>query len=256
MSDQDLFKGADPAEDPNKDYLVELVGEDKKFKTPQDLARGKYEADRFILQLQKEAQELREDLGKRLTMEELVDKMDNKINSKANTQPYQGEERDESTPTNKPNNESFSREDVDKLVSDKLADMQKNQVKERNAQFVEQKLKEAFGDNYATIVNEKVKQLGTSPDFLRDMIGTHPNAFLKLVEADKPQQAAPAQRDLFSTPTSSVNSSFSRPKTPGGHKTEKEWAKFRKDNPRDYFDPNVANQRMKDLEALGDDYFK
>ena len=34
--------------DPNKNYLTELVGDGKKFKTQEELARGKYESDLYL----------------------------------------------------------------------------------------------------------------------------------------------------------------------------------------------------------------
>src|SRR5688572_876910 len=48
--------------DPQIDsYLEHLVGEDKKFKTPEDLAKGKYVSDTYIPVLTKRMDELREE---------------------------------------------------------------------------------------------------------------------------------------------------------------------------------------------------
>lgn len=52
------------------DPLGNLVGEGKKFKTVEDLARGKLEADAFIQRLQDEAAQIRKELDARLTVEE------------------------------------------------------------------------------------------------------------------------------------------------------------------------------------------
>lgn len=54
------------------DPLVELVGDGKKFKTVEDLARGKIESDRFIAQLQAETAQLRQELNARQTVEEQI----------------------------------------------------------------------------------------------------------------------------------------------------------------------------------------
>ena len=43
--------------DPDKDYFEELVGDDKPFKSPKDLARAKLESDKFIEQLKQENRE-------------------------------------------------------------------------------------------------------------------------------------------------------------------------------------------------------
>lgn len=52
------------------DPLGNLVGEGKKFKTVEDLARGKMEADAFIVRLQEEAAQVRRELDARMTVEE------------------------------------------------------------------------------------------------------------------------------------------------------------------------------------------
>src|SRR5688500_15910791 len=58
--------------DQDKDYFSELVGEDKKFKTPADLARAKAESDAFIERLKQENSGLRNELKTRTTMEDFM----------------------------------------------------------------------------------------------------------------------------------------------------------------------------------------
>ena len=74
-----------PQIDPNKDYLAELVGEGKKFKTDKDLARGKYEADLYVKTLERQLDELRndhlklrEDYTARAKLEELLGQLEAK----------------------------------------------------------------------------------------------------------------------------------------------------------------------------------
>jgi len=68
--------------DPSKNYLAELVGEGKKFKTQEDLARGKAESDAYIKILEKRSDELRndylklrDDYSSRAKLEEVVDQL-------------------------------------------------------------------------------------------------------------------------------------------------------------------------------------
>src|SRR5690242_15072647 len=119
MTGDDLFNpdGSDLepviGEDPNADPLELLVGEGKKFKTPQDLAKGKMESDKFIVQLQKEQAALREELNKRLSVEEFVEKMNKAPAPSASTPPNQGtEERDLQNTAN------LTPEQVSKLVQE------------------------------------------------------------------------------------------------------------------------------------------
>ena len=53
----------------------DLVGEGKKFKTIDDLAKGKAQADTHITNLEKELAELRQDLSARLTVEDFVSRV-------------------------------------------------------------------------------------------------------------------------------------------------------------------------------------
>src|SRR6478752_10635011 len=55
----------DPVQiDPNKNYLEELVGEGRKFKSPEELARGKAESDLYIEHMKGRMDELRQDYTK------------------------------------------------------------------------------------------------------------------------------------------------------------------------------------------------
>src|SRR2546426_10450626 len=81
-----------PEVDPNKDYLAELVGDGKKFKTSQDLARGKFEADQYIEVLKRRQDEMRADYLKiseesktRATLDDLVKRLENR--SASNDEP-------------------------------------------------------------------------------------------------------------------------------------------------------------------------
>src|SRR5437773_6950457 len=83
-----LMEGLDnlpPETDPNKNYLEDLVGDGKKFKSPEELARGKFESDTYIKILEKRLDEYRDDIlslrkenvtNKRL--EDLVNQLSNK----------------------------------------------------------------------------------------------------------------------------------------------------------------------------------
>src|SRR5688500_13285080 len=97
MTDANLFKtpendGPDPV-DEDKDGEAELVGEGKKFKDHKSLAKGKAESDAFISHLQKELAEMREELNKRITFEDLMTKItENKSTAPKDTSQLPSEE--------------------------------------------------------------------------------------------------------------------------------------------------------------------
>lgn len=56
-------------------YLGKLVGEGKKFSDVEGLAKGKLESDQMISFLENQAKELREELQKRSTLDEFMQKL-------------------------------------------------------------------------------------------------------------------------------------------------------------------------------------
>ena len=58
--------------DPSTSYLEQLVGEGKKYSNPEELAKAYFNADGFINHLKNETGSLREELEKRMTLEELL----------------------------------------------------------------------------------------------------------------------------------------------------------------------------------------
>src|SRR5712672_125043 len=79
---ESLTEGAEPSLelDPTKEYLQELVGDGKKFKSPEDLARGKYEADSYIKILERRLDEMRDDYKKVRGEADTAKRLDDLIN--------------------------------------------------------------------------------------------------------------------------------------------------------------------------------
>lgn len=232
--------------DPAKDYLTELVGDGKKFKTPQELARSKAEADAHIARLESEMRELRTDLVKRATMEELVEKLKA---SKVNSPPHKGDEsNDEDDDTQTKPKESFSREELLKILDEK----EKERKKRDNVEHVANELRKIYGDDFGSKVNEAMNMLGVNKDFLGSMAETQPQAFVKLITNTVRKQNAP------SDPNSSVNTSFFESptrKSSGPEKTHAEWQEVHKADPARYFSREATIQRHRDAQALGDKFF-
>jgi hypothetical protein len=85
MTDQAIFN-ADP--NANKDLVVELVGEGKTYKTVDELAKGKINADIHIKRLEEEAKALREQLAGAKSVEDVLEAV------KANSVSRQAELKD------------------------------------------------------------------------------------------------------------------------------------------------------------------
>lgn len=230
--------------DPNKDYLQELVGDGKKFKTPQDLARGKYEADNYVKTLTMKLDEMRADYMKldadykaRAKLEDLIDQL-----NKAPKQPLSNEQ---------PIVNDVKMPEIDPKHIETLIDSQikKNKILDRetdNFNKVKDKLRERFGVNYQTTLSEQIDSLGLTVDDMNALAKKSPTAFFKTLGMDQP-----VQTEGFQTPprTNLRNDSF-LPK--GGPK--RTWSYYQDLKKKDrnlYYDPKTNIQMEKDRQALG-----
>lgn len=238
----DLFEGSSDHED-TEVKLEDLVGDGKKFKSVEDLAKGKLESDRFIAQLQSELKGIREELNTRITLTEFMDNFKN-----SNTQPNQpsGDNQDrtggEST--------ALKPDDLRKLLDEELAKREQVSTARQNLNTVKQKLSEAFGPNYATRLEEEARKLNVSKEFLNNMAATTPSAFFRLVgvEASAPRDNG----DVFSPPPSQ------RTATPLGNGTSKNKSYFDKikaADPKVYWSPAVQNEMHREALRQGEAFF-
>jgi hypothetical protein len=249
----DLFTSqTENTPDPSKNYLEELVGEGKKFKSPEDLARGKAEADRFIQQLQGELAGIRQELGTRQTLEELMTKMTpnqspNNQNQEHNQTPPGGE-------GNAP--KAVTMEDIDRLVEDRLSKVEKERVHQSNLNQAKQALVNAFGSDYITHLKAKASELGVTEQYLNNMAMETPKAFLKLVEADTPRSGTTLPGTLFTPPQGhSLPQQSTKGFAPSGTPKMSHYEELKRKNPTEYWSPAVQNKMHKDAIALGPDFF-
>lgn len=174
--------------------VAELVGADKKFKTLEDLAKGKQQADAFIDKLKEETATLRNlleqsnQLNDRQTiLENLMSELNNNQNSTPNTNDQQQPNKD-----NQP--AVLSSDDIVKLIEARERDRQ-NQA---NWNKAKDELKKIHGDKTEEFIQKKANELGISESFLKDLGEKSPQAFLSALGHSANRQT--------STPSPSVNS--------------------------------------------------
>lgn len=163
----------------DKDYLNELVGDGKKFKTVQDLAKGKVTSDNFIERLKTELSELRTQLRSRKTVEELLaDKNSRNVDTTSdNNQQDTGENVNTGAPSLK---------DLESLLDRKLTEKEQLTARQRNLDQVKNTLIDNWGSNFGAKLAEVARQNGYSQAMLDQMAQENPNAFYRLVDL-KPQ---------------------------------------------------------------------
>ena len=250
LFEQSQTTGTNTEIDPNKNLLEELVGDGKKFKTPEELARGKAEADRFIQQLQGELAGLRTELSTRQTLEQLMDKMSADKGTENTNQSH----NQNSQVGDGQNVKAFTEEDIARLVEERLSKAEQARIHQSNLAHSKKALEESFGPDYVTHLKAKAQELGVSEEYLNNMAKETPKAFLKLVEADGAQRAtAPS---LFSPPPSQqLPSQSNRSFAPTGQRKQSWYEDLKRKNASEYWSPAIQNQMHKDAISLGETFF-
>lgn len=164
--------------------LATLVGDGKKFSSPEDLAKGKLESDAFITKLTTENRELRGmvgDLDKRLGVAEarvsILDRFE--APSSTGNQPGPANTQQPVTQTEK----SLSEDDVEKLIERR----ENKSVQARNEREVDTVLLKQLGANAPAFLLQKAQDLGMEPGTLRQLAATSPRAFFNMIGIDPTQ---------------------------------------------------------------------
>lgn len=241
-----LLNGEDnlPEYDPTKNYLTELVGETKKFKTPEDLAKGKAESDSYIRILEKRLDDLRNDYlqsreenQSRTKLQELIDKLAVQQQNSSN-EPVKVVEQKPGIDLN----------EIDNLLDKKLLAREASRKEQDNLNAVEKKLKEQFGTNYQAVLKERVESLELTGEDITALAKKSPTAFFKTLGLDQQQQ------ESFQAPPRSQQRSDTFSPTSNQKRTWSYYQKMRREQPREYLNPKTAVQMEKDYQALGKDF--
>lgn len=227
-----------------------LVGENKKFKSVEDLAKGKLESDEYIRTLTARMDELRNDYEKlqgeytsRESLEELIEQ--------ATARNSQRTPSSETNPNaNGVNNQpTFDPKQIESLVSSKIQEHETSRKYNENYQTVRTKLREHFGENYQDVLKQNIESLGIDENTVNDMARKTPQVLFKLLGVD--QTRSP---NTFQTPpkTNQRPSTFA-PVTQ--QRTRAFYVKMRKEQPEVYKDPKTTVQMHKDAQELGDAFF-
>lgn len=225
------------------DLLNSLVGDGKKFRTVEDLAKSKVESDSFIEQLKRENAEARRALAEAENklkdsagLERLVDSLKNN----------QGKDGSGNQPT-----PPVSLEDLQKLVRAVTTEEKQKELRSANKSEVDKALIKAKGtpEKAAEFVREQAVKLGLSPTQVRELSETSPAAFITLFGLQVEQDRKPILR-----PGPALNSEAAlREMDSSGKRTYSWYEAKRKEMGAAKFFGDFALQRQKqqDMRAMG-----
>lgn len=224
----------------DSNVLSELVGENKKFKSVADLAKGKKEADLFIEQLKREKEELHKELLTRLSVEEALGKI--VPSSLAVTKPVPP-----ITPTEKPSDTKAeepspgNRAELQKLVESTVSSLEQRKISEANVLKVNDALKNHFGsfEKAQEFIGQKASELGLGKEFLKEAARRSPQGFFSLIgfneEAAKVALSNPSVQQGSINTTSLLN-------TQSATSVKSKYDKMRKESPAKYYSAKVQNE--------------
>lgn len=235
--------------DENKNYLEELVGENNKFKTVEDLARGKAVSDNYITILEGRLDAMREEYKKvrdentaSPKLQDLIDKYEDL--SKQLTSRNNQQSNEDSTKA------AYDPKQVESLIDSRVQAIEQGNKEKANFKLVQDKLTERYGSNYKNVLKDQSNQLGLTDDDVNSMARKNPNLFMKTFDLTTPQRS-----DTFQTPPRSDRRSDTfAPRAPEKH-TMSYYEGLRKKDPQAWMNKKIAVQMEKDAQALGKEFF-
>lgn len=240
---EDLFADTeDHSFDDTKNYYEELVGEGKKFKDNEALAKGKAYSDKMIEVMKPRFDELRtdylklkEELSARASMQELIDQIN----------------QQKKTPVDDTHNNQLKTPDLDPkkiedIVSSKILEAENSRKEEANFKSVMGKLQEKFGSNYQNYLKQQSEQLGLDQSTVNELARKSPNAFIRTFGLDA------QQTEQFQSPPRSSGRADSFVPQGTEKRTWSYYQNLKKTNPSLYHDPKITNQMARDYELLGE----
>ena len=141
----------------------ELVGEGKKYQSPEDALRSVPHAQKHIETLESELAEVKEELTKRQTTQELIDEL------KSGSQPIE----------NTTQGAEINQDNVMDLVNKTLSIRENKAQADSNAKAVAAKFTAQYGDKAEATYNSIAKELNVTVTKLNELAATSPTLVLK-----------------------------------------------------------------------------
>jgi hypothetical protein len=240
-----------PPAEGNQSFLDQYVGDGKKYKDYEELAKAYHNANNFIPKLKEDLDSL-----KTFTLAQLAERADVSNNNQPNP-PISPNDGDGQPPNPAVAAPPKAAEEVDlnERIRQTLSEVSEEQKLQDNSRTTEEAMIRHFGSKEASVeaLRAKAEEMGVAPNFLADTAFRSPAAFFRLMEITP---EAPRSNNTPNA-TSDVNprmvgQNFGGPK-PG---TYAYYDNIRKTDPKRYWRTETQTQMMSDAQKLGNDFFK
>ncbi len=225
--------------------VTELVGEGKKFKSVDDLAKGKIEADGFIEKLKVENAALREALNTEANPDDILQRINGLLQAKErSTTNTHDQTSNQSTSTAAP----LTEEKVLELLSKRE---QEEKIKQ-NVNSFNASVNKAFGNKTGEVIATRLDELGMDEDTFKDLAARNPNAALRILGLREGGVSA-------GTMNPSVNTEAFFGDAGKGNGEVQNFAYFqnlRRELKERYYEPEIQKRVFEARKKLGDAFWK
>lgn len=235
------------------DVYSSLVGEGKKYRDNEALAKSRIEADRFIETLKADNEEVRKELKARISLEDALAKITApSTNAGTSNSAPQGQSEPIANGGNGTQTGGLSIEDAERLFEKKLIQTQNEAIQQQNMSTVMKAITSAWGADTEMTLRAKTVRLGLTPAQVDTIAANNPTAALAMFGLG--QQEDPRQGGNVTPPRSTGTMPQSTSGLKAGVKNAAYWEAMRKAQPALYFSKSMTIQRHEEAQRLGDAY--
>lgn len=227
----------------NDSFVAQLVGEGKKFRDVESLAKGKLEADRHIEEITKTLNELREEVSKQDYAKDLLAKLQDKGTESGTV----NSAMDTNTGNSATGNTSPDASEIETLVEQLITKKEQSRTLEQNIAVANDAVVKQYGEKAAEVVKTKASELGMSVERLKEIAAESPTAFLQLLGVGQSKEITRVTNPT-SIRTETLNSNTQ-------DRTFQYYQNMRKENRNLYYSPKIQRMLMEDRLRLGDKFY-
>lgn len=202
------------------------------------LAKAKEHADSLIESLTRQTAEMREDMSKLVTPDEIL--------AQIKTLQTKNTEGDGAVIP-----QAINPEEVSRLVEETVAKREAAQKADANVMRVDEEVRKQFGEKSKEFVADKAKELGLTLQELGSLAARSPEAFFNLVGLKVAPKAPNTDPSRSIVNTVALGNS---PQTVEG--TFKWYQELRQKDRKAYYDPKTQQKMMADAKRLGNAFYQ
>lgn len=239
-------------------YLEQLVGEGKKYKSVEELAKAYSNADKFIESLKAHNEDLKGEVQKRMAIEEFIKTKTDKDDQTQQDSPVDpnagGAEGSNQPEPNKEAEPKVNESELIERIKAELAKEDEQKTAAQNTELVVNRLKEVYGNEEGInkAIGDKANELGVDIKFLQDMAAKSPKGFFSLLGVEGGSKTPP------SSPEGRLNTAGLKPAAQASEPqpgTKAYYDELRKKDLTTFLSARVQAQYHKDATSDPDKFF-